>query len=407
MKKIYYSVVSLILVLGTSCGSKNDSVHDHHGHSHETEHAHEHGHEHEHGHDHDHEHGEKHDHDHGHEHEEHEDGVITMTPEDAKFFGVTTSPVEVSEFNEVMSLNGDIEQRPDDVANAVALSAGIVRLSTRAVPGNQVSKGTVIAAIDAKNVAGGDANASAYEAMVAAKKELDRLTPLHADGIVSTRDYNAAEATYRQALAAYSGSKSGSNVTSPLTGTISSVEVQDGSFVESGSVIATVSRNEKLMLKVNVPVKAVKKIKDFADANFRITGTDLIYSLAELNGARVSGTATTMSGAYIPAYFSIDNNGEIVPGMSVDVFVKLDSKNDVITVPLAAVSEQQGAHFVYQQLDEDCYRKIPEKLGKSDGKRVEVISGLNVGETIVTDGMIFVKLAESNGAVPEGHSHSH
>ena len=66
MKKIYYSVVSLILVLGTSCGSKNDSVHDHHGHSHETEHAHEHGH--------NHEHGEKHDHDHGHEHEEHEDG---------------------------------------------------------------------------------------------------------------------------------------------------------------------------------------------------------------------------------------------------------------------------------------------------------------------------------------------
>ncbi|MDE6085455.1 MAG: efflux RND transporter periplasmic adaptor subunit, partial [Muribaculaceae bacterium] len=296
---------------------------------------------------------------------------------------------------------------PDDVANAVALSAGVVRLSSRAVPGNQVGQGAIIATIDAKNVAGGDANASAYEAMVAAKKELDRLTPLHADGIVSTRDYNAAEATYRQALATYSGSKSGSNVTSPLAGTISSVEVQDGSYVESGSVIATISRNEKLMLKINVPVKSLKKIKDFKDANIQITGTDLVYSLTELNGARVSGAPATMSGAYIPAYFSINNNGEIVPGMSVDVFVKLDSKGDAITVPMASVSEQQGAHFVYQQLDEDCYRKIPVKLGKNDGKRVEILSGLNGGETIVTDGMIFVKLAESNGAVPEGHSHSH
>lgn len=408
MKKIYYSVISFIIVIGTSCGSKNESSHDHHDHEHETEHVHAHEHEHEH------EHGVTHhdndDHGHGHavhEHDEHEDGVIKMTPEDAKFLGVATGNVEASEFNEIISLNGSIEQRPDDVANAVALSAGIVHLTSKAVPGNQVPKGAVIATVDAKNLAGGDANTAAFEALTSAKKELDRLTPLHADGIVSTRDYNAAEALYRQALAAYSGSKSGSNVNSPLAGTITSVEVQDGSYVESGAVIATISRNEKLILKVNVPVKSLKKMKDFSDANIQIPGTDMVYSLSDLNGARVSGTPASMSGAYIPAYFSIDNNTEMVPGMSVDVFVKLDAKNDVLTVPLKSVSEQQGVHFVYQQLDEDCYKKIPVKLGKNDGERVEIISGLNGGETIVTDGMIFVKLAESNGAVPEGHSHSH
>ncbi len=413
MKSIGYIAISVFLTMWTSCGSpSNHSAHAHedhaqHSHSH-SGHAHSHEHNHEsHSHESDvHNHT---DHEHGHDsHDEaHEDGVITMSPEDAKFLGVEVSKVVPSSFSEVLRVHGTFMQRPDDVSNAVSLSSGIVRLSTEAIPGARVSKGTLIATIDGKNIAGGDPNATAYQQMIAAKKELERVTPLHADGIVSTRDFNAAEAAYNQALAAYSGSQNGSKVTSNIAGTISSVFVQDGDFVESGTVIASIAKSGSVILKVNIPVRSINVISDLKDANIQIAGSRQVYTLSELKGRRVDGTPATMSGAYVPVYFSLDNNGSMLPGMPVDVFLKLNEKEGVISVPESAVSEQQGANFVYEKLDEDCYQKIPVKLGNKDGKRVEILSGLHGGEEIVTEGMIFVKLAESNGAVPEGHSHSH
>lgn len=53
------------------------------------------------------------------------------------------------------------------------------------------------------------------------------------------------------------------------------------------------------------------------------------------------------------------------------------------------------------------FRKIPVTIGRSDGSRREILSGISAGDRIVARGTTFVRLAESSGAVPEGHSHSH
>lgn len=415
MKLIGYLSLSASLFIWTSCRSSHNhmehdqEMHENHVHIHNHNNI-EHVHEHVQGHDHEHQHVDA-SHEHNHipitHDESHEDGIITMSPADADFLGVSVSKVTPSDFNEVLHVNGSFVQRPDDISKAVSLSSGIVNLSSVATPGTSVSKGTLLATINGQSISGGDLNAAAYQKMIAAKKELERITPLHVDGIVSTRDFNAAEAAYKQALSEYSGSQNGSKVVSNIIGTISEVLVQDGEYVESGTVIATIAKNGSLLLKVNVPVKSISHITDLKDANIQIAGTHTVYSLNELNGQRVDGVPATMLGAYIPVYFSLSNNGSILPGMPVDVFLKTDTRHDVISVPVTAVSEQQGANFVFERLDEDCYKKIPVKLGNNDGKRVEILSGLKGDEEIVTDGMIFIKLAESNGAVPEGHSHSH
>lgn len=51
-------------------------------------------------------------------------------------------------------------------------------------------------------MAGGDVTENARVQVEAAKRELQRLEPLHAEGIVSTRDYNAALQAYEIAKAA-------------------------------------------------------------------------------------------------------------------------------------------------------------------------------------------------------------
>ena len=63
-------------------------------------------------------------------------------------------------------------------------------------------------------------------------------------------------------------------------------------------------------------------------------------------------------------------------------------------------------NFVYIQIDETCYKKNEVKLGESDGQRVEILSGLNGGEQVVTHGAIHVKLASAGNAIP-AHTHQH
>jgi multidrug efflux pump subunit AcrA (membrane-fusion protein) len=75
-------------------------------------------------------------------------------------------------------------------------------------------------------------------------------------------------------------------------------------------------------------------------------------------------------------------------------------------VPLSAVVEDQGVHYVFVKMDEDCFDKREVSLGQSDGINVPVLEGLREGEMVVIEGTIKVKLA-SISAAPAGHNHNH
>jgi len=106
-------------------------------------------------------------------------------------------------------------------------------------------------------------------------------------------------------------------------------------------------------------------------------------------------------------YFSFDNNGLVVPGAYAEIFLIGSVRQNAIIVPIDAIIEQQGKYYVYVRLDDECYEKRLVSVGMSNGREIEILSGLNIDENVVVHGAIIVKLAESSGAVPEGHSHNH
>lgn len=77
-----------------------------------------------------------------------------------------------------------------------------------------------------------------------------------------------------------------------------------------------------------------------------------------------------------------DGTADIPEGAFVEVALRLSDEKETVTVPLGAIIEEQGSHFVYVQLDEEGYMKRPVTIGHNDGIRAEVISGLQAGETI-------------------------
>lgn len=415
MKKFFYIATAFIAFwcIPACSNSHSHEGHDHHDHETHEHHDHE-GHNHE---EHEHEGHEHHDHEvhnhNGHEygqkkHSEHEEGVITLEPARAEKLGVKSELVSGSDFAEVLVVSGQIMPSPENRSVVTAKSSGILNFARGITEGSRVNAGTLIASVSAKGIAGGDPNESAKNALDAAKTELDRITPLAKEGIVSKKDYNAALLAYQQAKAAFTGSGSGSSAVSSQKGVITSLLVKQGEFVEAGTPIAEISGSENLTLRADLPEKSYSFLPRLTSANFRTGASDETFSIAELKGKRVAeGAISAANSGYIPVYFTFANNGSVIPGSFAEVFLLGSQRHNVLSVPLSSLYEQQGQKFIFIKLDEDCYEKRPVKLGGNDGTRVEILSGLKNGETVVTEGVTFVRLAENAGAVPEGHSHNH
>jgi RND family efflux transporter MFP subunit len=350
-----------------------------------------------------------HNHDHGSHGGGNHGGEIVLSTEQAQKFGVYSQMVKPRDFNNIIKVSGQIESAPTEQSIVAATAPGIVKYTPGIVEGKIVSKGAIIARISSKSIAGGDPNESARIAVDATKRELDRLTPLHEDGIVSTKEYNAAKQAYEEACAAYSGTPTGGAAKASTSGAITQLLVKEGEYVATGQPIAVISGTTRLTLRADLPEKYYNQLATITTASFKPSYSNEVIPLSDVNGKLVSvpTTATAQQTGYIPIHFSFDNNGSAIPGAFVEVYLIGNTKPNAIVLPVDAISEQQGKYYVYIKLDDECYEKRLVTIGSSNGTEVEILSGLSRKDEVVTKGAIIVKLAESSGAVPEGHSHNH
>lgn len=335
-------------------------------------------------------------------------GEIVLEPETAARFGVSVETVAPAPFRDVIKVSGTIMPSTGRSGIIASPAAGIITFARGIEQGSAVNAGSTIATVRAAGVTGGDPNLAAKAAYEAAKREYERLKPLYEDRLVTASEFNAARRAYEESSAAYSAKASTGAVTSPVKGVITSVDVAEGQFVQVGETVATVSSSDRLTLRADVPEKYYGRIAAISDAVVSLPYSDSTLTVSETGGKRISQTETApVTPGYIPVYFSFANNGSVIPGASVGVYLLGNTADNVITVPLSALSEQQGQMYVFVRLDKECYAKVPVRTGRSDGKRIEILSGLKPGDEVVAAGTTTVRIAESNGVVPEGHSHNH
>ncbi|MCM1292809.1 MAG: efflux RND transporter periplasmic adaptor subunit [Bacteroides sp.] len=339
----------------------------------------------------------------------HSSGDIIIEPEDAKSFGIETAEAQRQPFAEVVRVSGRIVSPSTDVATLTAATRGIVTLSANITQGSQVKVGECVASISAKNIAGGDPATTARVAVESAKRAVDRLKPLLDLGIATQREYDDALAAYNAALSSYNTTAVSGSVVSPVSGTITQLYVTSGQFVEVGSPIAVVSGNSKLILNAELPEKYRDFYPSIISATFRTASEDSWRSIESLSGKRTDNSlqGVVSTNGYLPVLFTIDNDGTLSSGMFVDVCLSGNFSGDVIALPDKAIIEQQGQHFVYVKTGDHSYEKRRVEVGATDGSLIEIVSGVNEGDNVVVKGAMMVKLAESNGAVPEGHTHNH
>lgn len=336
---------------------------------------------------------------------EHNHKDILIHSEHAKSLGITAETIKTGSFRESILVSGEILPSTTGQAVVVAKSSGIISFQNNLMQGIPVAKGSLICRISSSEMQGGDLDTSARIAYETAKAEYERLKPLYEEKIVGAKEYQDAKMAYEMSKNAYNSVNS-SIIKSPISGIVSQLFVENGSFVDAGTPIAVVAETNRLILKAYLPQRYYSFFPTIRTANIKLPYTQTIYELNKLNGQRLSASNETVStSGYIEISFSFNNNGAIVPGCYADIYLIGMEKKNVISVPVQAITEEEGYYFVYIKEDAEHYEKRKVEIGNNNGCRIEVLSGINEGEKVVIEGAVLVKLAANTGVAPESHHH--
>ena len=345
-----------------------------------------------------------------------ETGDISYLKEQAWKVEFANQAVKKQTFNDVIKTSGQILSAPGDEMIVTAKASGVVVFSGKnTIVGSAVNSGNVLFTITGADMTESNINASVKDAKanyLKAKADYERSKLLVADKIVSEKDHQQVKLQFENAQTSYNTvsknySAKGQNVLSPMSGFVKNVLVTEGQFVPSGTPLATISKNKRLLVQANVSQNYFSRLSSITSANFKTPQSDVVYNTTALNGRIVSyGKSASASTPFIPVTFEIDNAGQLVSGSIIEIYLKSSTIADTLVVPISALIEEQGIFYVYVQIGGESFQKREVKLGASDGLNLQVLSGIVENERVVTKGGYQIKLSSASGALP-AHGHEH
>lgn len=347
-----------------------------------------------------------------HAEEHHHDGII-LAPDKAKAAGVVVETINPGTFHGVIHTSGKVMSASCDETTVVATISGRVAHANHISEGMQISAGASLFTITSAGmqVADGDPVQRAKIEYEKAERDFRRAELLIKDKIISEKDFAVAKAEYEAAKLTYNAvmknrSAGGSVVSAVKGGFVKQCMVNDGDYVEAGQPLLIITQNQHLYLRAEVPERRFNELNGIQCAKFRTSYSDQLYDITDMGGHIQSyGRSAEVNNSYIPVIFEFNNTGDIVQGSFADIYLITKERPNVITVPLTALTEEQGLHYIYiqEEKDADCYKKREVQLGQEDGERVEILEGLKGGEKVVVRGAVQVKLASASNAIPAHH----
>ncbi len=352
---------------------------------------------------------------HGHEEGEDAHGVadeIVLSPAKAEAAGVKVETVQTGTFYGVIRAGGQILAVQGDEVAVVASTAGVVSFVHPLTEGVAVDKDGTLLTVSGDRIQDGDAVNRARIAYETAKDEYERAAKLADSRIVPRKELNKLKEAYENARLAYgaltpSPNGKGVAVSSPIGGYVKQCLVKEGDYVAVGQPLVVVTRTRRLQLRAEVSERHYAALRQVHSAHFRTSADSAWHRLEDFHGHLLSyGKSTGEDSFYVPLTFEFDNRGDLLPGSYAEVCLLTAPREGVVSVPVSALTEEEGVTFVYVRTDEECYRKKEVKTGMDNGIRVEIRSGLEAGEQVVAEGAVHVKLASASNAIP-AHTHNH
>lgn len=232
-----------------------------------------------------------------------------------------------------------------------------------------------------------------------AKQQLDTqsATVSQYEGVIKS---NQAQIDNAKLLLSYS------RITAPISGRIGFRMVDLGNMVRANdpnNALGVIVQVQPITVLFNVPEdelpKLLKKVQAGQALVVEAHNRDMKQKLATGKFLTVDNQMDTSTGTVrCKAVFQNDDNS-LFPNQFVNVRVLLETKQNAVIVPAAAVQRSRQSTFVYVVKD-DTVEVRPVGLGPHEGDTVAIDSGLAAGDVVVTEGVDRVQQGTKVSARP-------
>ena len=346
----------------------------------------------------------------------HGEGSINFPIDQQKKIDFEVVEVVTEPLYQVIRTSAQIVPSQESEKILTATTSGIVTFESKdIVHGLDVKSGQVLFSIANDNMADDNLSTRREEVEVEyekAKLDYERKQALAEDKIISESELLDAKAEYLKAkkhydnmLKNYPEGKTLHKAT--ISGSIGEVLVPNNSYVEAGQAIMTLTQNDKLYLRADLQSKYYPVLKDIKTANVK-TNEGIVYTLNDLGGRLLSyGKTTDVNNPLIPVTFEVKNNGNLIPGSFVEIFITAESDKMGVMLPNSAIVEEMGIYCVFVQTCVEDFEKRIITKGVTDGSKTQILKGVAAGERVVSKGAVNVKLAQGSAALDPHAGHVH
>ncbi len=173
-------------------------------------------------------------------------------------------------------------------------------------------------------------------------------------------------------------------VKAPISGVIQTRTVQTGQFVQTGTVLATLVRRDPLLLRFRVPERDAARIKPGQEARFRVREDSREFTAKVVHVAEAADDVSRL--VDITANIDDPSDRTLRPGSFAEIDVPVASASQAPVIPVSAVRPSERGFLAYiVEGDKAVERILTLGMRSADG-RVEVLSGLSGGESLVVRG---------------------
>lgn len=296
---------------------------------------------------------------------------------------VRTEVVSERPYSMDFSANGLVRGIHDQTLTS-AMGGRVVAL--RAKEGDRVSRGQLLVQIDAETL-GADAEAAkvAYEA---AQRDYQRFKNAHEQGGVTDQQLAAIHTQMVAAEGRYTAARrrlSDASVVAPTSGEIYKSYVEVGSFVNPGAKLFEIVDDSQL--KVSCYVTERQHLQLSKNQNVRIMSE--LFPSQEITGhiSMIGDKANQALSFPVDVMLDKETSQGLRPGMYVSLSFSGQTENTGILIPRNAIIGSINDAQVYIVRNGMAIRKAV-TAGNIVGDHIEVIDGLQKGDSLVIAGLI-------------------
>ncbi len=343
-------------------------------------------------------------------------GKVALTDAQIAASGIALATSGPAMVRTALQFPGEIRFDEDRTAHIVPRAAGIVE-SVSANLGQQVRRGQVLAVISSASISEMRAELqSAQRRRELAVTTYERERTLWEQKISPQQDLLQAQQALREAEIAVAnatqklltlGASPGSaslgrlEMRAPFDGMVFEKHIALGESVKEDASVFTISDLSKVWADIGIPARELSQVRVGQRVIVRAGASDAtaegtISYIGALLGAQ---TRTASARVVLP-----NPQGAWRPGLFVTVEVPSIGSGEMVpvTVPSSALQTNDGKTTVYLKVDGGFVAQ-PVTVGRNDGERAEILSGIEPGATHAAAGSFVVKSEQGKSSATHTH----